>query len=101
MLYNIIKKIPFIIPILAMVNLIIIKISEFTDIASLKRIIRMQFINNSPIYFNYWIIYISITAITSIILSIMKKYTWKESVICIILNSVAFVMVGSFIITRM
>lgn len=106
MINNIIIKIPFIIPLLATIDLMMIKIAglnaSFPFKEQLVKLRRMQFINTRmPFYFNYWILYFFVAIIISIILLLLKKYSFYEMGIAIALNFITGIMVIILIINIM
>ena len=103
---EIIKKIPFVISIFAFANILVVKIMDhikFTegDGKLILKITNFIFNPKTPFYFNYWLIYIVLAVIISIIFALLKKYSVLEMVIGIGVNLVLFVIMLTFIITRM
>lgn len=105
LIIEIIKKIPFVIPIFASINIVLVKILEyirFTGAGSIvSKITKFIFNPKTPFYFNYWLIYIVLAIIVSIILALYKKYSVLQTFICVGINLLLFVIMFMFIITRM
>lgn len=105
MFIKIIKKIPFLIPILAIIDMMVINMTNTIENVSLQKLLEqltsVQFNPKTPFYFNYWIIYIIIAIIISIILAITKKNIILETMLAIIINVVLFIAVLVFIMSRM
>ena len=112
MILRVIQKIPFIIPIVAIVDTAIIKIISartLTAIAILgpdfplkkqmSAYIRMRFIRNSPIFFNYWLIYIAIATIIAIVLLCTKQLTLAKAAMAMLFNIGAGFLVLYYIAT--
>lgn len=114
MFIKIVKKIPFIISVLAFINIVFAKISEIIVFAKISetieftvlhkvliKITKMQFNNKLPIYFNYWIIYTIFAIIISIVLALTKKYSLLETILSIGCNSILCIVIFIFAINRM
>jgi hypothetical protein len=105
MICNLIRQIPLVIPILAFVNVVILKIAalkaNFPLKEPLSRLARLQFNAKMPVYFNYWIIYIAIAIVISIIFLFTKKYTLCKTGAVVTLNVLVGVMVMYRIISKM
>ena len=102
---EIIKKIPFVIPMFACINIVFVKIMEYIRFAwgssLLAKITSFLFNPKTPFYFNYWLIYILLAIIISIVLALFKKYSVLQTFVCIGINLFLFVIMFIFIITRM
>ena len=105
MIHGLIQKIPFIIPILAIANVGMIKIAKISATFPLKnqlnQLVQLQFNSKMPFYFNYWIIYIAIAIIISIVFLCTKKFTPYKTAMIVALNIIASVLVIYNIITKM
>lgn len=101
MLLKLIKKIPFIIPFFATVNIIVIKTAETIESVALQRIAKILFNYKMPFYFNYWIIYVIIAIIISIFLAFIRKYNILEAIFAISINLILCVTMLIFIMSRM
>lgn len=97
MVKEIIKKLPFAIPIFAFINIIAVKIMSFKGITLVSKI----FNPNTPFYFNYGLIYIASAIIISIVLASLKIYSVKKAFACIGINLLAFIMMFVLIISKM
>ena len=105
MIVKIIKKIPFIILTFSFINIIIVKILNFNkinvDSELLLKVTTIIFNPNNILYFNYWIIYISVALFISLYFSLIKKYSVIEMVVSIVGNSILFIITMIYIVIRM
>ncbi len=105
MLIRIAKKIPFIILILAFINIVGVKIIEYIDSIGYSkqavRITRFIFDPKTPFYFNYWPVYIFCAIIISIVFALLRKYRALEAAIVIGVNVILFIVMFIFIMNRM
>ena len=108
MILSFIKKIPVIISLLAIVNASLVAIVNLKANFPLKEqlwllLVRLQFSQNTRtiFYFNYWIIYIAIAIIISIILLFAKKYTPVMTSAVLVMNIAAGIWVMHIIIRKM
>lgn len=105
MFLKIIKKIPFAIPMFAIIDMMVISITNIIEHVSLqkllKQLISVQFNPETPFYFNYWIIYIIIAIMISIILAITKKTIVLETMLAITVNIIILIVVLGFIMGKM
>lgn len=105
LIIEIIKKIPFVIPIFACINIVFVKIMEYIkftwDSSIVSKITKFIFNPKTPFYFNYWLIYIVLAIIVSIGLALFKKYSVLQTFICVGINLFLFFIMLMFIITRM
>ncbi len=101
----ILRKLPFVIPALAIFNMAIIELSHaigdspFKD--KLNEIISIQFKQGTPIYFNYWIIYVGICAVIAVVMGIVKKYNFLKTVLAVCFNVIVCVLLFLFITSMM
>lgn len=105
MIIEFVKKIPFVIPIFAFINIVIVKITgyvRFTWNCSLvSKITTFIFNPKTPFYYNYWLVYVLLAVIISIVLALYRKYSVMQAFICIGINLILFVIMFMFIITNM
>ncbi len=94
------KKIPFVISALALVNVIGIKIIESTGVQK-PEIIKFLFTPETPLYFNYWLIYVFCAIVIAIILTIMRKYSILEAISSVGINLILFFVIFIFTVKRM
>ena len=84
------KKIIFIIPILASINLVAKKLAfstiSFPLKSQIKQLIQAQFSSKMPYYYNYWIIYIAIAIIIALVLLFVKQHTISKTLLVIGIN---------------
>ena len=105
MICDFIMLVPLIIPILAFINITIIKISEikgdFLLKAPFSQWAHFQFNTRTPFYFNYWVICIVVAIVISLILLILKKHTLCKTGVALVLNIIAGIMIAHIIISKM
>ena len=107
MINSIIENIPLVIPSLAIVDMMIVAIARYKTNSSsefaklLSKFMQLKFNVKTPFYFNYWVIYIAIAIIISIILLLAKRYTPCKAGIVIALNIIVGIMVMYRIVTAM
>lgn len=94
---KVLLMLPILAPILALINTFLIILTNtpwnFILKDQLHRALSYQFFHTTPIYFNYWLIYLTIAFVFSVILAATKKYSVKQAVLAISLNIVAFIIV--------
>ena len=98
---TIIKNIPFIIPALACINVLLQKMSEYNISSEVHNIIMLQFDSKMPFYFNYWLIYLIFGIMISLIFMFTKKYTITKGVWGIVSNLILCIVIIVFILNRM
>lgn len=102
---GIFKKMPFVVSVLAFINVLTYKIIEYVgkngDHELTTRIITFIFDPGTPFYFNYWLAYIALATIIAIVFALLKKYSVWETVVGIGSNLLLFAMMLIMIIKRM
>ena len=105
MIIEIIKKIPIAIPIFTFFNIIIVKIIEYVSLIAdcilLSKITTFIFNTKTPFYYNYWLIYLVLAIIISMLLGLLKEYSVLKTFICIGINLLSFIIMFIFIVNRM
>lgn len=93
MIVKILRKINFLIPICAM---IVTWYAKNNFIGG-----NFLFSNRTPLYFNYWVIYLTEGIILSLIMLIMKKIHVNEAICAICLDLIMLVVMIEYMITTM
>ena len=105
MILNVFRKIPFLVPLIAGINIIIIKILESISSSGSQQILwiirKLQFNHKSPFYFNYWVVYIMISVAISIVLILKRETPLLKGVLTIGINFLIFLIICLFIANRM
>lgn len=102
---KIIKMIPFVIPVFAYANILFVKVaSSIKTSANNMLILKVtEFIFNprTPLYFNYWPVYMLLAIILIMILAFLKKYSALTTLVGIGFNLILSFIMLTFAITRM
>ena len=105
MIKKTIKRINVSISIFAFVNIMFVIIAEYLQntryYVQAERIIKLLFNPKTPIYFNYWLIYLLCAILITIFLTFKKIYNIFEMILLVGINSALSIVIFVCIINRM